>query len=727
MFKSLFSIFLFSGFIVQSMACDIRGKVTDAQTGELLVGCNIIIKELGKGTTTGFDGTYQFKNLPKGSYTLVCSYISYNTEENQITCANDGEIRMDFQLTVQTTNINEVSIIGHRDLSTDISARKSERESLNMLNVVSAKTIELSPDLNIATVVGRVSGVTLEKSNSGNAQYAILRGMDKRYSYTLINGIKIPSTNNKHRYVSLTIFPSDLVDRVEVTKALTPDMEGDAIAGVVNLVMKNAPDKFVVNAQASAGYNFFFNNNDFLTFDHSVLSNKSPYEKHGKGYYASPADFPSKNLEINSERLPFDRSFGLTIGNRFLKKRLGLLVSGSYLNTFNGKINEIYDNYISNEGLNLPKLDDYRKRFYFEENTNTGFHSKADFVITHKHHLKLYSAYMSFMETQLRESDNTDLSVSYDPDNGSINRTHSTRFRNNIESLFNTTLQGDHVLFENLDLQWSLVYSQAKNKTPDEASISYGTHLLNYQPFNWFIDFDGMNRLWRHNTDADKAAYLNFTWHNELYGNKMFVKVGGLYREKVRTSFYNSYTLQAVVPVVTPDTSYTSFYAEKGKDWNTYTDINWRVYNPRGTIATGENFDSFEDVLAAYGMFQLQINKFQVIGGVRIENTTQGYYMEYPIGQPRPDGKQQYTDILPSLHLRYGFKQTQNIKLSYFRATNKAGFLEIVPCPVIDDNDNKSKGNPDLKRALADNIDLRWEYFPNQTDQILAGLFFKHI
>ena len=110
--------------------------------------------------------------------------------------------------------------------------------------MVSAKSMQLSPDLNVANVLQRVSGVTMERDNSGEAQYAILRGMDKRYNYTLVNGVKIPSPDNKNRYVPLNIFPSELLDRLEVTKSLTADMEGDAAGGAVNMVMKDAPGQF---------------------------------------------------------------------------------------------------------------------------------------------------------------------------------------------------------------------------------------------------------------------------------------------------------------------------------------------------------------------------------------------------------------------------------------------------------------------------------------------------
>ena len=99
------------------------------------------------------------------------------------------------------------------------------------MNIMSAKTIQLLPDYTIGDVLQRVSGVTTQKSVTGGGQFANIRGMDARYNYTTIDGVKVPSPDYKNSYVPMDIFPSEMVERLEVIKTLTPDMEGDAIGG----------------------------------------------------------------------------------------------------------------------------------------------------------------------------------------------------------------------------------------------------------------------------------------------------------------------------------------------------------------------------------------------------------------------------------------------------------------------------------------------------------------
>ena len=87
--------------------------------------------------------------------------------------------------------------------------------------------------------------------------------------------------------------------------------------------------------------------------------------------------------------------------------------------------------------------------------------------------------------------------------------------------------------------------------------------------------------------------------------------------------------------------------------------------------------------------------KFEVTAGVRAENTRQGYLLDYPLENADPAGEQNYTDILPSIHLKYNVHKNANLRLSYGRSINRPGFFEIVPYTILNE-DYDEKGNPDL-------------------------------
>lgn len=719
---SLLIILILSGYV--AFSATVEGKIRDKETGEELTGAVVMIRSLHLSTIAGLDGSFSLKNVPTGNYELEISYVSYQTKKMPLSLPeNNSSVTLEVGLATLVANMDEITVTATQDKSSEASARSTEKEAASIMNVVSAKAIELSPDLNVANVLQRMSGITLDKSGGSGAQYALLRGMDKRYNYTLVNGIKIPSTNSKHRYVPLDIFPADLVDRIELTKAITPDMEGDAIAGVVNLVMKNAPDRLLIQANASAGYSQFFADRPLQTFDHTVISLNSPYEENPSGYNAVPSDFSSKNLDIKKNNLPINTIAGLTLGNRFFNKKFGVLVSGNYQLTNRGTSSLLFQDDLSRDGQNLPIVTDMEERTYYETQRNSGLHARLDYRFNSRHQLNLYVANIRSGTTQLRSDDEVSLVTSYAPEQGFETRSHSDRFRYNRQNLFNSTLQGEHSLTQRWSLNWSAVYSKADNITPDEATVGYATSLVNFKQVPGFVDFGGSTRRWRHNTDEDLAGYLNLKYSTKIGVIKTEFSAGGLYRQKTRNSFYNSYTLIANNPKRPAD---SILYSAKDTDWKNYSDIQWIVRNPRGSVGTSENFDATEDVLAYYGMVKLTFSKLQVIGGVRFENTAQGYSMMFPAGEKRPTETYTYEDILPSLHLKYLLSRGHNLRASYYKATNKPGFQEIVPF-IVRGDDYSSAGNPDLKQAVADNIDLRWEYFPNNRDQLMAGLFYKNI
>jgi len=174
---------------------------------------------------------------------------------------------IEFALSEKSNFLQEAVVTSKNLGESDDFARKSEQKAENVMNIIGAKAIELLPDVTVGNLLQRVSGVSVVRNSSGDGQYAIIRGMDKRYNYTAVNGIKIPSPDDKNRYVPMDIFPSNLLGRLEVVKALTPNMEGDAIGGAMNMVMKSVPDYLIISGTASGGYSQIFNSQDFMGFE----------------------------------------------------------------------------------------------------------------------------------------------------------------------------------------------------------------------------------------------------------------------------------------------------------------------------------------------------------------------------------------------------------------------------------------------------------------------------
>jgi len=277
MIRTLLHILLLVSSATMLQAGTLKGKLLEAATGEPALGVVISIEGTSLHDISGLDGSFSIPNLQKGSYRLTIRHISYAPVQREFAVNGNEVIQMDLSLEAADVELAEVAVTGKRDGASDNTARLMERNASQVMNIVSGKTIQISPDLTVANVIQRISGISIERNSNGDGQHAILRGMDKRYNYTLVNGVKIPSPDNKYRYVPLDIFPSDLLDRLEVYKDLTPAMEGDAIGGAVNMVMKDAPDKFTFSANVSTGYNELFMDRKFMGYNFKNIQSKSPY------------------------------------------------------------------------------------------------------------------------------------------------------------------------------------------------------------------------------------------------------------------------------------------------------------------------------------------------------------------------------------------------------------------------------------------------------------------
>lgn len=706
----------------------LKGIIKDSTNGEEIIGAAIIVKDQpSNGTVSGLDGSFSINKITKLPVILTIRYIGYNPKE---TTVYDDKSTIEILLEPQDLKLEEVVVSAENRGKTDNSARSMEKLSSNVINIVSAKTIEISPDLTVANVLQRVSGVTIERNSSGDGQYAILRGMDKRYNYTLVNGVKIPSPDNKNRFIPLDIFPAELLDRLEVTKALTSDMEGDAIGGAVNMVMKDAPSNLQLTANIATGYNALFLERDFKTFNSGNINQESPFEQYGEGYPAKVHDFSTGNMVVKSQKAKPNFSGGLTLGNRLFNNRLGIIAAVSYQNSKRGNNSLYFESATaSNNASNLPVLTKKSDREYSEQQSRLGAHLKLDYKIGENHKLQWYNAYMDFTNKQVREITATDLSNGYDPEKGNYNLSYDSRLRWNHQTIFNSTLKGEHQIINNrLSLDWAAIYSEAMNETPDNLFVYLGSRVNNFVPNPPSVvsssgGSGGIKRRWEHNSDEDLAGHLNINYNFWIGETKTELSMGGLYRNKERTSFYNQYNFNPYDPSK-PQGQQNNLI--QGTDWQTFDQIKLSLENPHGSTGDPLNYDASEKIGAGYVKAKMNLNKLLLTFGIRGENTRQGYTLKHPTAGVNSDSTQTYTEWLPSLHFKYLAHKDANIRASYFRSINRPSFFEIVPYRIINE-EYQERGNPELKHAIAHNLDLRYEYFPRPSEQFMIGLFYKEL
>lgn len=712
----LFAIGFFCILIANAQnTANIKGKVLGDEK-EPLIGATVSIKEAGINTVVGLDGTYLLKNVPVGKHVLEFSYIGYDKEIITLDVnGNERSIIQDVKLKEKTQDLKEVSITAKYASGSESGARGAEKNADLVTNSISAATIEASPDITVANVVQRVSGLTVERNNNGDGQYAIVRGMNKRYNYTLVNGIKIPSPDNENRYVPLDIFPSELLDELQVSKALTPSMEGDAIGGVVNLKMKDAPLERMVSATVTTGFSELFipsmGGRQYDYYDVSAVSRTSPINAAPAGTRAVGIDaFTSENMNFEQRNVRPNLLASLSLGDRFLDGRLGVVVAGSYQNTFRGADRDEFGINDNNFGNPRPRLSKYQRRRYSVEQERAGIHNKIDYQISPSSKISLYNVFLHLQnnETRIIEEDGL-------RDPNLPNLEFNLRGQTNIQQIYNSTLQGEHNIGDRMSADWSLVYSMATNEFPDNSQLESQSNYPRGQAENLrFLLWENNIRIWEENSDQDLAAYYNFNFDTRILGQDVLLKTGGLVRNKRRENFFDRYTFKPNPGVQ----EYVPFETD-------YADLTWRVTGGSGTPTHVLNYQSHEDIFAHYGEFKFIRGNTQFVGGVRAEHTDQGYTT---LDDRIPDSSQIYWSILPSLHIKHMPSKKINIRASYFNSLSRPSFLEIIPYRRPGSEEIVPMGgNPNLKPVTAHNFDARFEYFPTAVDQFLVGAFYKII
>jgi hypothetical protein len=221
----------------------VSGIVIDRET--TLPGAMIYIQGTQLGAVSDADGRFQVLNIPVGKQVLTIQYIGFSEYRDTVNIVA-GQMLDLGKLTLKEleTELEAVQIVEHHEAGSDLKAINLMKNSPQSLTVVSSETMEKLPDHNAAEAVKRVAGAAVSY-NKAEGAYISLRGAPVDWTSVLINGDRLPTADedNPTRSLDLEVFPSELLDYIIVNRSVTPDVEGDNIGGVINLVSRASVDK----------------------------------------------------------------------------------------------------------------------------------------------------------------------------------------------------------------------------------------------------------------------------------------------------------------------------------------------------------------------------------------------------------------------------------------------------------------------------------------------------
>jgi TonB-dependent receptor len=709
----------------------ISGYVKNNKDNSSVPGAIVTLKDTKLGASADSQGYYFIDNVPAGSYKIKVHAIGFKSEEKSIIIDNNsGFVKLDFILSEEAVKMQEVVIRARANRELETSSRQTEKEAGNIVNVISAQTIDQSTDRTAADVLQRVSGMTLIRDNSGEGQYVVMRGLEQRYNNTLIDGIKIPSPESKDRFVPLDLFPSGLFERIEVTKSLTPETAGDAIGGSTNIMFREAPEKFTFSFRASTGTSSSLLNNSFTSFDKNSVNDLDPERMHGtvsdsdptvqikQRYNPVSSDFTINNLKFTNKPAYPDGLFSGLIGTRFFNNTLGLMASGTYENTFDRIQTDSYSissdiNNVDATGHLVPYTSTYNNQTYFENKIRSGAVVKADFIASDDHEISATYIFVHKEEDQVRNA----LQINVDGSRGSADLTYSYRSALRTQNISSISINGNDFSKSPVELRWTLNYTDAVQDRPDEAQYSI---LQNYDSHGKLQPFSGLGSIthsWRKNDDNQYLGKIDAVFHITDDGTQNLQ--AGLVTQKLnRANYEDDYQLNP--KIINGSTQpFTSLDSAKTTVFGSGTTSGPSVYGY-------QNYKANEFMISSYFQYTMVIGQLQILGGLRWEQAKDKYYTA---ASPLISEYQSYVtmvNFIPGIHFRYEFTPEQIGRFSVTRSMSRPSYFDLVP--AVDRSDaNSSTGNPNLKPALATNVDLRYEYYPNPTDVYSLGGYFKKI
>ncbi len=230
----------------------ITGVVTDQASNETLAGATVQIVGTNRGVVTDQNGRFNLTNVSAGNIELQVSYIGYQRQSIEVDVSDGETVELDIAIRWDSVEGEEINITAQAQGQNR--AINEQLRSNTISNIVSSDRIRELPDVNAAESIGRLPGIAIQRSG-GEANKVLIRGMSPKFSTVSVNGVRVPSTGGDDRSVDLSLISSNMLDGIEVKKANTPDMDADAIAGSVDLRLRDAPEGLLFDIQGQGGYN----------------------------------------------------------------------------------------------------------------------------------------------------------------------------------------------------------------------------------------------------------------------------------------------------------------------------------------------------------------------------------------------------------------------------------------------------------------------------------------
>lgn len=249
----------------------LRGTVYDDLFDIPLAAAEVLVVEANRAVQTSDRGNFVIAGLPAGTYTVIVSKEGFGRLPLTGVLVSAGGVRdLDVRLEPQLSDMEELVVEDVLELGvgTELELLQLRFDSPSLLDSIGSELIKRVGASDAADALKLVSGATVQ-----DGKFAVVRGLPDRYVSSQLNGVRLPTSDEDKRAVELDQFPSAVLSSVQVSKTFTPDQQGDASGGAVNVVLKGVPEEAVFSYGFSVGVNSQVDGagGNFLTYRGTAL------------------------------------------------------------------------------------------------------------------------------------------------------------------------------------------------------------------------------------------------------------------------------------------------------------------------------------------------------------------------------------------------------------------------------------------------------------------------
>ncbi len=682
----------------------IKGNVKEKATGLPMIGATVFIESISKAAMTDENGDYVLSGLEYGVYDVKVTFFTFKDiivpGVRLSDDAGQNEVIINVEMEEDAQMLNEVVVQGVKREDTEISAINAVRTSSVVMSAVSSAEISKTPDRNAAEVVKRVPGVSIVDD-----RFVVVRGLPQRYNNVWLNNSSVPGSEPDTRSFSFDMLPTSQIDNIMIVKSPNAELPAEFSGGFLRIHSKSVPDKNGLSVQYSTGANAMTAFKDFVSINKDNWQTKT----------INP--MPDQKIGVQGNMVKeFDNGnmFGLTATAEYSHQYRAITdmsnIRYGVYNVREDKPEALYD-YTDNSYTSSDKVSALLNGTYIWGDNKIMVRNL--FNRTYKDKYTTREGWQN-------------LSARYDQE--------KYEYSSSTRTILTSQVAGEHIFKKAVQdkvdnkLDWNVSYSYSAKNDPDRRIINLQENTFAGDKYFGQMAFE-QNEITRDNTDLREdvlTAGLNYNhaFENSLADSPIEFKAGfyGEYRDRKYTveSFTYRYN-QANLP---EDFKYRDPISEILIPENMADD---KLYLYDDTDMR-DSYMGVDMLGAAYAQVLYPVGKFKVNAGARFEARNMVLTSYTRINDDATKDKTyNQMNVFPSVNISYNATEKHIFRLAYGMSTNRQEFRELSSSVYYDfDLFSDVIGNPDLKPAIVQNADIKYEFYVTPKEYVSVAVFYKH-